>query len=411
MRRSRFTAVTVAAATASALVVAAPAANAWETKYDRESNKCSISFAQSEKEKVNAAFKLLFSEMAKQTDNADLKLSLNNAANDPFFDADEDVITMTPDEALERGGIFYGVDLFTLLLPYGIDGVVKNVGIENVLDGDLLAQVLKDVDMDAVVKEIDFEAAVGGKENLPVADVMKALPIKEMLNSFNLTPILLDPGFLGAILKPEKNLENLRIGNIVEKLTANKKFQNELSNTINQVDLNKTLADVLEAADLDLRVVIKNVLAQPKVKDALKKELKKANFDAVLKKLFLDEHGQPDVQKLLGYKISDVTLAAEAAIRSVGPQVGAPILTMNDAFTACSMHSDQVKEKPTGSTVGSSGRKQGSSEDHVKGSVASGSSLDMKGLMAVGIFGVLATLLATGVAGFAARPIIENFMK
>ena len=177
------------------------------------------------------------------------------------------------------------------------------------------------------------------------------------------------------------------------------------------VQLDGLIKDVLANSGVEIDAVIKRVLAQKPVRDELAKQIKNVDLDKAVNKLIMDDKGNLDVEKLLGFSIADVTLAAEDSIRAVGPQVAAPILSANDAFKACSMHSPRVKHKPAGSTVGSSGTKQNSSGDHVKGSIADGSSLDMQGVIGLGVFGLVAALLGMTALGYTLRPLIDAFVS
>ena len=66
MRISRFTATAVAAATATSLIVAAPQAQAYETKYDADTKQCTITFTDTDKERVNNAYSTLFARLGEQ---------------------------------------------------------------------------------------------------------------------------------------------------------------------------------------------------------------------------------------------------------------------------------------------------------------------------------------------------------
>lgn len=66
MRISRFTATAVAAATATSLIVAAPQAQAYETTYDAGTKQCTITFTDTDKERVNNAYSTLFARLGEQ---------------------------------------------------------------------------------------------------------------------------------------------------------------------------------------------------------------------------------------------------------------------------------------------------------------------------------------------------------
>ena len=66
MRISRFTATAVAAATATSLIIAAPQAQAYETTYDADTKQCTITFTDTDKERVNNAYSTLFARLGEQ---------------------------------------------------------------------------------------------------------------------------------------------------------------------------------------------------------------------------------------------------------------------------------------------------------------------------------------------------------
>ena len=66
MRISRFTATAVAAATATSLIIAAPQAQAYETTYDAATKQCTITFTDTDKERVNDAYSTLFARLGEQ---------------------------------------------------------------------------------------------------------------------------------------------------------------------------------------------------------------------------------------------------------------------------------------------------------------------------------------------------------
>lgn len=66
MRIPRFTATAVATATATSLIVAAPQAQAYETTYDADTKQCTITFTDTDKERVNNAYSTLFARLGEQ---------------------------------------------------------------------------------------------------------------------------------------------------------------------------------------------------------------------------------------------------------------------------------------------------------------------------------------------------------
>ena len=66
MRIPRFTATAVATATATSLIVAAPQAQAYETTYDAATKQCTITFTDTDKERVNNAYSTLFARLGEQ---------------------------------------------------------------------------------------------------------------------------------------------------------------------------------------------------------------------------------------------------------------------------------------------------------------------------------------------------------
>ena len=163
MKFSRLTAPAVAASLALG-VVAAPKADAFETVYDKATDKCTITFTDTDTERVNDAYEGLFLRMGEQVrdgftgdkakadaqivweygiredvksaadlplpadltiSNAQTRLALGdqkdrywqtigfiNASKKPVIT--EQAIVMTPEEARTDGGVTYGVDLGSL---------------------------------------------------------------------------------------------------------------------------------------------------------------------------------------------------------------------------------------------------------------------------------------------------------
>lgn len=420
----------VALATASTVVVAAPQATAWETRYDRNADTCTITFTQRDQQRVNAAYRTLFTEMAEQTDNTVLQTSFNDAANRPFFGEGADTLNMTPQQAREQGGILYGVDVAKLVMPFGIEAAINKIGIEDIISNVDLESALGEVDFQAVVKAVDFKAAVG---DVDTAKALKSLPLEDVLEkvdwsqveptpeelrglvNFKVDPRKI-PSYIPLLSKPTELIarllkdSGLDTRSVVKKLTSGKEAQISamLEQALRDADLDteQVLADAVAAAGIDTEQILKNVLAQDAVKQELNAQLKKVNFLTLFKDAVEKSGVEFSVEALLGYKVSDLTAAGSDALDAVGPQVLAPIATMNDAFTACA----EANGPGTGSTVGLAGRRASSTPDTVKGSVAQGSSLSMDGLKIVSILGAIATLLLSGAIGYATRPAIDQFI-
>lgn len=405
----------VVLATAATVLVATPPAIAWQTRYDRTADTCTITFTPRDQQRVNAAYRTLFTEMATQTDNTVLQTSFTDAANRPFFGEGTDTLHMSPQQAREHGGVLYGVDVAKLVMPFGIEAAINNIGIENIISNVDLEAALSEVDFHAVVKAVDFKAAVG---DVDTAKALKSLPLKEVLENMDWSQVeptpqelrgLVDfkinprniPSYIPLLGKPTELIarmlkdSGLDARSVVKKMTAGKESQ-----------ISAMVEQALRDADLDTEQVLKNVLAQDAVKQELNAQLKKVNFLTLFKDAVEKSGVEFSVEALLGYKVSDLTAAGSDAIDAVGPQVLAPIATMNDAFTACA----EANEPGAGSTVGSTGRRSSSSPDTVNGSVAKGSSLSMDGLKIVSILGAIATLLLSGAIGYAARPVLDQFI-
>lgn len=420
----------VVLATAATVLVATPPAIAWQTRYDRTADTCTITFTPRDQQRVNAAYRTLFTEMVTQTDNTVLQTSFTEAANRPFFGEGTDTLHMSPQQAREHGGVLYGVDVAKLVMPFGIEAAINNIGIENIISNVDLEAALSEVDFHAVVKAIDFKAAVG---DVDTAKALKSLPLKEVLENMDWSQVeptpqelrgLVDfkinprniPSYIPLLGKPTELIarmlkdSGLDARSVVKKLTSGKEAQ--ISAMVEQalrdadLDTEQVLGDAIAAAGIDTEQVLKNVLAQDAVKQELNAQLKKVNFLTLFKDAVEKSGVEFSVEALLGYKVSDLTTAGSDAIDAVGPRVLAPIATMNDAFTACA----EANEPGAGSTVGSTGRRSSSSPDTVNGSVAKGSSLSMDGLKIVSILGAIATLLFSGAIGYAARPALDQFI-
>lgn len=441
MTRSRALGLTTVAALVATTVAVAPSANAWETTYDSSKDVCTINFDARDRGRVNDAYKTLFAEMAKQTDNAKLKQSFADASKRPFFPDDKPIV-MTPDEALETGGILYGVDVAKIVIPQGIEATVKGIGLEKIVKNIDMEQLLSDVNFEAVMASVDMKAAVGevntkaALETLPIDKVLENVDWANVQVELNEEQLKTD---LQKDLKTPKFQDLLKLaGNdpldalaqilksmgiapqqILTKMLANTdaNLDDVFAQAVAKADIDeqKVLDDALGASGVDLKQVVKNVTEQEAFKKALDEELAKIDFGAAIKDAVEKSGIELTPQAILGFEVSDVTLAAGDAFDAVGPQVLAPIATMNGAFTACSDHSETVKQraakrgKASGSSLGSS---NGSSTDPNKasGSVAAGSSLDMEGLKIVSILGAVAALLGMGVLGFALRPMVDQFL-
>ena len=183
MRFARLSAATVAAATATSLVVAAPAAQAYEIKYDADTKQCTITFTDTDKERVNGAYSTLFTRLGEQVRDsfegetaqaqaqivwdygqrkdvksasdlpipADLKISnaqtalalgkqkgkywrmvgfINASKKDVIA---QQTITVSRDEAHEKGPL-YGVDLGSLA-GGTVGGILFGGGVGDIRDG------------------------------------------------------------------------------------------------------------------------------------------------------------------------------------------------------------------------------------------------------------------------------------
>ncbi|WP_087117397.1 hypothetical protein [Corynebacterium urinipleomorphum] len=158
-----FVASAVAAATASTLIAVAPAANAWETKYNPNTDQCTISFSNLEVQRINGAYSQLFTEMGNATNNDQLTNSFAQAANQPFLGKHSGPMTIeiSPDEATKASNILYGVDLANIALPYGVQGVISNAGLKEILGALDTEELTSYINVKAILDTIDWKAAIG----------------------------------------------------------------------------------------------------------------------------------------------------------------------------------------------------------------------------------------------------------
>ena len=372
------------AAAVSGVVVAAPTASAWTTSFDAEAGTCTISFSESEQQKLNTAWKTLFEAMAKNTKNQTLKDGFANAAENPVLDAA--TVTVTPEEAQANGGL-YGIDVYKLVLPYGAAKAIENIGVEEVVEHIDWDVALKNVEFGNIVAAVDWEQALGDSADVDLQAALKALPINEVIKNVDtaealkgFSPIAMlrqgTQAYLASFLK-QKDIEKL-LGDALAKT---------------DIDTQKTIADAINASGIEPEAVAKNILKQDAVQAAAKAELKKVPVKDVLTDALTKAGKKPSIDLVLGYSPSEVLAAAKAAFKEVGPAVTAPILTARPAFTNCAAPQDGQAFTPA------------------SGSVASGSSnLDLKGLVIVSVLGLVATLLASGAVGFALRPAYDQFI-
>ena len=376
-------------ATVSGAVVAAPTASAWTTSYDAEAGKCTISFSESEQRKLNTAWKTLFEAMAENTENETLKDSFANAAENPVLDAA--TVTVKPEEAQANGGL-YGLDVYALVLPYGAGKAIENIGVDDIVENIDWDAALAQIDLDAVVTKIDWDAALDndgdGQADVDTAKVVKSLPMDDLASNM-LKAVMEQVGvdtFFKATTDPAtfaSILKQVSIPDLAAKAV----------NALPYDEKKKAVKDAFDASGVDTDQVIENISRQQPVRDAAKAELKKVDYKTLLLDALTKAGKKPSVDLVLGYSPSEVLAAASAAFKEVGPAVTAPILTARPAFTNCAAP------------------QEGQSFTPASGSVVSGSSnLDLKGLAIVAVLGLVATLLASGAAGFALRPAYDQFI-
>lgn len=394
--RSTRTAIASAAAlaTISTAVAVTPAASAWETTYDAEGQKCTISFTDAEQQRVNDAWKVLFTAMAEQTGNAQLKQSFTDAANDPFLDTAK-IEGISPAQAQAQAGLFYGVELSKIALPYGVQGVVENLNVEQVAAA-AAPEIIKAIDVDAIVAAADLEGAIS---EIPAEAIAKDLATTALgnLELKKYLSIPTNPLKLAALAGDLANDPKKVIGELVET--------EQLLNDVKDNVTKDAVKRALKNNGVDLKQIGKDVLADEKFQAAVKEELGKVDFAGILKDAMKAAGTEPSIEGILGYSVSDVTSAGTAAFKAVGPQVTAPILTMRDAFNSCGAPGENPDK-----LVGSSGFRSSSESNVVSGSIAPGSSLDAKGFAIVSAVTAVLGLLAVAGIGFAARPAIDNLI-
>lgn len=377
-------------ATISGSIAVAPTASAWETNYSADEKKCTISFSSSEQEKLNTAWSTLFAAMAEKTNNETLKYSFEQASKNEVLP--EPTVKVTPQEAQANGG-FYGLDIYDLVLPYGIDKAIDNIGVDEVVANIDYDAALAQVDLTNVAKVIDWDKALDkdgdGNADVDTKAAVKALPLKEVVKNVDWSSVKSNVSTLELLAiyrNPSANLPR-----IMDKLDTDQLLSDALAKT--DIDKEQTAKDVIKASGVDPDQVVRNVTKQPAVRAAAKNELQKIDYKKLIMDALQKAGKEPSAELVLGYSPSEVVSAASAAFKEVGPAVTAPIVTARPAFTSCAAPAD------------------GSNGNAATGSVVSGSSnLDLKGLAVVSVLGLVAALIASGVIGFAVRPAFDQFV-
>lgn len=391
-RRPRVAVATVTTlATISGAVVAAPSASAWTTSYDATQGKCTIAFTSSEQDRLNTAWKTVFASMAEHTDNAALKSSLAKAAEKNVLPTS--TVTVTPAEARANDG-FYGVDIYEVLLPGGLETAIENIGVGEIVANIDYDAALAQVDLTNVAKAIDWDKALDkdgdGSADVDTKAAIKALPLEKVVSNVDVGAVkqkLTVWDIIGVYNNPKANLPK-----VLERVDADKLLADALAKT--DIDKEQTAKEVLKASGIEPDQVIQNVSKQQPVRDAVKAELNKVDYKTLLLDAMKKAGKEPSIDLVLGYNPSDVFSAAKEAFKEVGPAVTAPILTARPAFTSCSAPKDGQNEASTPS----------------RGVVVPGSSLDLKGVAIVAVLGLVAALIASGVFGFAMRPAFDQLV-
>lgn len=465
-----FVASAVAAATASTLIAVAPAANAWETKYNPNTDQCTISFSNLEVQRINGAYSQLFTEMGNATNNDQLANSFAQAANQPFLGKHSGPMTIeiSPDEATKATNILYGVDLANIALPYGVKGVISNAGLKEILGALDTEELTSYINVKAILDTIDWKAALGEDfEPKNAADpaleavmaIIDELDAKGLVSTEGLTegikfdlPVRPSELFqlinrlsgdnkmdaILSILKIDgKRPDNMNV--IVNKVLENFKNANNFEGTPNYdpskpefkdyliqefknafeksgIEPVDELKKALAATGADPKKAIENIINQPQLRDEVEYQIKSIPFKDLIKNAIEDSGNELSVESLLGYSLNDVLDAGKGGLSNAAPGVVAPIVSMREAFNACEPN-PEGDNQVDGEVDGASGStRDGSSirkdRNTAEGSVMPGSSeLTSKQL---GIFvgvGVVAALLGLVAFGFQLRPIWNDLAK
>lgn len=469
-RSSRpFVASAVAVATASAMVTAAPAANAWETKYNPNTDQCTIEFTNLEVQRINNAYSELFTEMGNATNNDQLTNSFAEAADQPFLGQKTGPITIEidPDEATKMTNVLYGVDLAHIALPNGAKGVVENLDVKAILGALDTDELTSHINVKAILDTIDWKEALGedfapkGAAD-PAVDAVKAivaeLDAKGLVSTEGLTEGIKvdvpkrfgvpDITFLTNLVRKlrDKNASNEQkiaavlpliqidgakakdLNQVVDKVVANFKNANNFEGTPDY-DPNKPefkdhliqefkdafeksgvepveeLKKALAATGADPKAAIQNIINQPELREEIEYQIKSIPFKDLIMNAIEDSGNELSVESLLGYSVDDVLDAGKGGISNAAPGVVAPILSMREAFNACEPN-PEVDGADGSTRDGSSIRKD---RNNAEGSVLPGSSeLDGKQLGIFAGVGVVAALLGLVALGFQLRPIWDN---
>lgn len=468
-----FVASAVAAATASTLIVAAPAANAWETKYNPNTDQCTIEFSYLEVQRINGAYSQLFTEMGNATNNDQLTNSFAQAANEPFLGKQSGPLTIeiSPDEATKASNVLYGVDLANIALPYGVEGVISNAGLKEILGAIDKDELLSYINVKAILDTIDWKAALGEdfepknaadpalEAVLAIVDELdaKGLVSTEGLtngiefglpkNRFGLPDVTALTNLASKLRNPDLDA-NAKIAAVLpfvkvdgrqprdldvvtNKVIANFKNANNFEGTPDYdptkpafkdyviqefkdafeksgVEPVEELKKALAATGADPKQAITNIINQPQLREEVEYQIKSIPFKTLIKNAIEDSGKELSVETLLGYSIDDVADAGKGGIKNAAPGVVAPIVSMREAFNACEPN-PEVDGAEGSTRDGSSIRKD---RNTAEGSIMPGSSeLNSKQVGIFAAIGVVAALLGLVALGFQLRPIWNDLVK
>lgn len=285
--------------------------------------------------------------MAERTDNAALKSSLAKAAERNVLPTS--TVTVTPAEARANDG-FYGVDIYEVLLPGGLETAIENIGVDEIVANIDYDAALAQVDLTNVAKAIDWDKALDkdgdGSADVDTKAAIKALPLGEVVSNVDVGAVkqkLTVFDIIGVYNNPKANLPK-----VLERVDADKLLADALAKT--GIDKEQTAKDVLKASGTEPDQVVQNVSKQQPVRDAVKAELNKVDYKTLLLDAMKKAGKEPSIDLILGYNPSDVLSAAKEAFKEVGPAVTAPILTARPAFTSCSAPKDGQSEASTPSS-------------------------------------------------------------
>lgn len=183
--------------------------------------------------------------MAERTDNAALKSSLAKAAERNVLPTS--TVTVTPAEARANDG-FYGVDIYEVLLPGGLETAIENIGVDEIVANIDYDAALAQVDLTNVAKAIDWDKALDkdgdGSADVDTKAAIKALPLGEVVSNVDVGAVkqkLTVFDIIGVYNNPKANLPK-----VLERVDADKLLADALAKT--GIDKEQTAKDVLKAS-------------------------------------------------------------------------------------------------------------------------------------------------------------------